>query len=283
MEVKFARRLELAEELAGAAVAQAHRKMIAGSRAETLAIGGGTAIFVEPSSPISQCIGCGVNRDISTEEIAGIEDFYWSCGAGSQIVVSTEFAAGLQQALDERGYAVVERNLAFYRELPFRGDVGAPEGYAIREVQDRERPEWAAMQAQIFAEFAESAAAIEPLFLLFASSEGYRSYVAIHQETGELAGGAAIYVSSECGIACVAGAATKPAHRGRGLQQAMLRRRLSDATAAGCDLAFMSTLLETTSCRNAQRQGFVRGYERVVMRKEQPVIEREQSGQHASD
>ena len=63
----------------------------------------------------------------------------------------------------------------------------------------------------------------------------------------------------------------------------MLRRRIADATTAGCDLAFISTLLETTSCRNAQRQGFVRGYERAVMRKEPPEIETEQSGQPAAE
>jgi N-acetylglutamate synthase-like GNAT family acetyltransferase len=111
------------------------------------------------------------------------------------------------------------------------------------------------------------AAMLESLSILFAASEGYRSYVAMHEATGDLAAGAAIYVSPEKKLACIAGAATKNAYRGHGLQQALLRRRLIDATSACCDLAFMSTLLDTTSCRNAQRQGFVRGYERVVMRK----------------
>ena len=268
MDKQFARRLEMAEELAGVSVARAHRKMIAGSGAETLAVAGGTAIFVEPSSPITQCIGCGVECELSARDIADIEEFYFSRAAGSQLVVSTEFAAALRAELERRDYTTIERNLAFYRELPFKDAMTVPDGYAIHEVGERDRREWAAMQAEIFAQFAESAAAIEPLFLLFSSSQGYRSYMAIHESTGELAAGAAIYVSPEKGIACIAGAATKFAHRGRGLQQALLRRRLTDATAARCDLAFMSTLLETTSCRNAQRQGFVRGYERVVMRKE---------------
>jgi len=275
MERSFARRLEAAEELAGASVARAHRKMIAGSRAEVFAIAGGTANFVDPSSPVTQCIGCGVDRHVTNTEIDLIEQFYFSRGAASQIVVSTEFAPELQTTLEARGYQIAERNLAFYRLLPFREPLDPPAGFAIREVREPERSKWAAMQAQIFAEHAEMAAMLEPLFMLFAASQGYRSYVAIHEAASDLAAGAAIYISPESKLACIAGAATKNTYRVHGLQQALLRRRLIDATSAGCDLAFMSTLLDTTSCRNAQRQGFVRGYERVVMRKEAPAAAKE--------
>jgi hypothetical protein len=50
----------------------------------------------------------------------------------------------------------------------------------------------------------------------------------------------------------------------------MLQRRLADAAAAGCELAFVSTLPGTASHRNAVRQGFVEGYRRVVMANEKP-------------
>ena len=140
-----------------------------------------------------------------------------------------------------------------------------PDGYEIREIAWQERERWAEMQSNSFFDDPLQAEAFVSVFLLVARAEGYRCYVAIDRASGEFAAGGAIFISPQHRIACIAGAATRPEHRRRGLQAAMLQRRLADATAAGCDLAFMSTLLETTSCRNAERQGFIRGYERAVM------------------
>ncbi len=265
LDPKFARRLEAAEELAGAAVARAHRDFVAGSHAETMRVAGGSAIFVEPGSPISQCIGCGVTERVTESDIEQIERFYFSRGHGSQIVLSRVFAHDLEATLAHLGYQVIEQNLAFYLELPWTDEPRVPAGYEIREITVEERERWAQLQSDSFFDDPHQAAQFVSIFLLVARAEGYRCYVAIHRDTKQFAAGAAVYISPADRIACVAGAATRPEHRRRGLQAAMLQRRLADATAAGCDLAFMSTLLETTSCRNAERQGFVRGYERAVM------------------
>lgn len=261
----LARRLEIAEELAGVSVAHAHRKLVPDSRAEVLQVAGGSAIFVDPGNPISQCIGCGVLERVSQLEIDQIERFYFARGNASQIVVSRAFAPELEADLAARSYQIIEQNLAFYLELPYRKEPHVPADYEIREVAARERRRWSEMQAGIFFEDPNAAVAFRPVMELLAASEGYRTYVAIERATGDFAAGAAIFVSPRQRIACIAGASTFPAHRNRGLQAAMLQRRLADATAAGCDVAFMSTLLETTSCRNAERQGFQRGCERAVM------------------
>ncbi|MCI0351353.1 MAG: GNAT family N-acetyltransferase [Acidobacteriales bacterium] len=266
----LARRLELAEEMAGAAVALAHRRTVPGSQAAVLPIAGGSAIFVEPGSPISQCIGCGVTEELQEADIGRIEEFYWSRGNVSQIVVSCAFAPGLEQMLHRRGYNVIEENLAFFRRLPLESSRRVPEGYVIREVGEAERERWAQMQAEVFSEDLKAAQALMPTFLLFTSAEGYRSYVAIHQATGEFAGGAAICLIPQGQVACLAGAATRPQHRKRGLQAAMLEHRLADAAAGGCDLAFVSTLPENTSYRNAARAGFVEAYRRLVLTRQQP-------------
>lgn len=262
---QFARRLELAEELAGAAVARAHRETVTDSHAEILSVAGGSAIFVEPGSPISQCIGCGVLQPVTENEIEQIEQFYFSRGHGSQIALSRVFAREFEFALASHGYQIAEQNLAFYLELPWRNTPQVPDGYQIREIAWQERERWAEMQSNSFFDDPLQAEAFVGIFLLVARAEGYRCYVAIDRASGEFAAGGAIFISPQHRIACIAGAATRPEHRRRGLQAAMLQRRLADATAAGCDLAFMSTLLETTSCRNAERQGFIRGYERAVM------------------
>ena len=56
---------------------------------------------------------------------------------------------------------------------------------------------------------------------------------------GAIAGGGAIRISN--GLAQLAGAATLPAHRRRGVQSALLRARLLDAARQGCDLAIVTT------------------------------------------
>lgn len=269
MDRALARRLELAEEMAGVAVALAHRRTVPGSQAEVLAVAGGSAIFVEPGSPISQCIGCGIAEKLQETDIERIEDFYWAHGTVSQIVVSCAFAPELEEMLRVRGYQVIEENLAFFRRLPVENAGPVPKGYMIREVAESERRSWAQMQAESSCDDSSAAAALLPTFLLFAAAQGYRCYAAVHRASGTFAGGAAICLVPQGKIACLGGAATHRQHRNRGLQAAMLSRRLADAAASGCDLAFVSTLPENTSYRNAMRAGFVEGYRRLVMMRQQ--------------
>ena len=54
----------------------------------------------------------------------------------------------------------------------------------------------------------------------------------------------------------MAGAATAPAHRRRGIQSALLSARLIDAAAAGCDVAVVTVQPGSRSQQNVQRQGF---------------------------
>jgi GNAT superfamily N-acetyltransferase len=58
------------------------------------------------------------------------------------------------------------------------------------------------------------------------------------------------------GVALCMVTATDPTFRGRGIQSALIGRRLSEAVAAGCDLAATETVDENASPRNFQRAGF---------------------------
>ena len=80
---------------------------------------------------------------------------------------------------------------------------------------------------------------------------------------GRMAGSASIRL--DAGLAQLAGAATLPEFRRRGIQTAFLRRRLSDAVAAGCDIALITTQPGSKSQENADRQGFSLLYSRAVM------------------
>lgn len=59
-----------------------------------------------------------------------------------------------------------------------------------------------------------------------------------------------------------------PAHRGRGLQSAMIERRLADAQLAGCTLAVSETIDDNASPRNLRRFGFTLVERRMVYRTE---------------
>ena len=257
----------MAEEFACAYVTRAHRRLRPGSRAEVLAIAGGSACFVEPGSPISQCIGCGVTSRVTDDDIGLIEEFYWSRGTQSQIVVSCAFAPELEEKLRARGYEQIEENLGFFRALPLAVEAKVPSGYTLRELRESERGTWAKIQSEIFFSDPKEAAAFMPTAEVVAQSDNYRCYVVLADATGEFAAGGAICIVPDGNIACLGGAATYPPHRNRGLQTALLQRRLADASAAGCTLAYVSTLPGTASHRNVERQGFVEAYRRVVLAK----------------
>jgi hypothetical protein len=57
------------------------------------------------------------------------------------------------------------------------------------------------------------------------------------------------------GVCYLADATTNPVFRRRGLQSALLRRRISDAAAAGVDTVFSGAAPFSTSHRNMERIG----------------------------
>jgi GNAT superfamily N-acetyltransferase len=112
--------------------------------------------------------------------------------------------------------------------------------------------------------------AIEDAFAQFSEMPGFRAYLA--RVGGAAAGGGGLRINEE--IAQLCGASTLPAFRRRGIQAALLRRRLRDARSAGCDLAIMTAQPGSKSHFNAQRQGFALLYSRALLVKTPPAGER---------
>ena len=83
---------------------------------------------------------------------------------------------------------------------------------------------------------------------------------------GTPAATAVLTVDPDGGLAYLADGATLPAFRGRGLQSLLVRRRLHDAAAAGCDLACSQASVASTSHRNLQREGLTGGFTKLVLR-----------------
>ncbi len=80
---------------------------------------------------------------------------------------------------------------------------------------------------------------------------GWRLYLGLHD--GEAAGSAILYIND--GVAYCADSSVRPDMRGRGMHQALLRRRMADAHIAGCDLVCAKAAFLSTSHRNMVRAG----------------------------
>lgn len=72
-----------------------------------------------------------------------------------------------------------------------------------------------------------------------------------------------LYVSDD-GIACFGMAGTLPAFRGKGLQTAMLHRRMADAKGKGCRLVVAQSEYGTSSFHNLQRIGMRVAYTKAL-------------------
>ncbi len=102
---------------------------------------------------------------------------------------------------------------------------------------------------------------LDDIFITLGRTSGFRRYVA--RIDGHAAGAASMRIDGD--IAQLAGAATLPAFRRRGVQTALLRHRLVEARDAGCALAVVTTQPGSTSQANSQRRGFSVLYTRAIL------------------
>jgi ribosomal protein S18 acetylase RimI-like enzyme len=96
----------------------------------------------------------------------------------------------------------------------------------------------------------------------WAEIETWRLYLA--RLDGVPAGAALLSVDD--GMGYLANASTLPEHRGRGVQTALIARRIADAAAAGCDVVSSGAAFGSPSQRNLQRAGLQITYTKAVWR-----------------
>ena len=96
----------------------------------------------------------------------------------------------------------------------------------------------------------------------WAEQPGWRLYLA---EVDGVPAAAAALVAAD-GIGLLAAASTLPAFRGRGCQSSLIRRRVSDAAAAGCREVCALTA-DPVSRRNLERCGLELAYTKTAWRK----------------
>ena len=262
----LAARIERAEASFMARCSEAAR-----DRADGFAIpvAGGVATFAEPDSPFNKVAGLGFAGVPRADELTEIEAAFEARGCPVQAELAALGEPAIGELLTGRGYRLVSFENVLGLVLGEAREVVMPQGIEVRPSGEDELERWLALDADAVAHpDTEGVPSHEdfPYEVVENANRdmvaaGIRRYSALRD--GTLAGVASFRVSG--GIAQLTGAATAPAHRRHGVQSALLAARLADATAAGCDLAVVTTQPGSKSHQNAQRQGFDLLYTRAIL------------------
>jgi GNAT superfamily N-acetyltransferase len=266
-DTALAHRVERAEVDLICAANVAARQRLGGGFA--LPIAGGLASFAGDGSPYNKVAGLGFDGVPEPAVLAAVERAFAELGVSTQVELAHLAAPEVRDLLTSRGYRLESFENVLGRIVESSGTPPDLPGVIIRRSPDEELDAWLAVMSEAVARpdtdglpwLDEFPRDVYEDALRDAGQAGVRRYAAVRD--GHLAGGAELRVVD--GVAQFAGAATAPAHRGRGIQSALLAARMADASAEGCDLAVIVTQPGSRSHQNAQRQGFHLLYTRAVL------------------
>lgn len=268
-DTTLAERVERAEAQLIARAGQAAHRRQGGGDGFVMAVAGGVPTFAEPGSPFNKVAGVGFAAAPSARELDEIEEAYRARGADVQVELSHLGDPRIVSLLTNRGYRLTSFENVLGLALDGEIEQVAPHGIDVRTSGEDEFDAWLDVVAEGVAHpDSEGLPSHEhfPRDVLaraerdFAAA-GVARYLALRD--GVPAGGASLHIAD--GVAQLAGSATAPAHRRRGIQSTLLATRLMDAAAAGCDIAVVTTQPGSKSQQNVQRRGFHLLYTRSVL------------------
>ena len=234
-----------------------------------LPMSGGMAVYAGPANPINKVIGVGLDRPLDVPALVLVEDRWRDLGEPVRMELSVLTDPEIGRALSDRGYRLQGFEYVLGRALD-RAHGPLPPAVTIEPVRSEDSETWLDIAADAFSDLdgtgsvpddAYSRDQLREAIGLFTSTPGVRRYLARIEGTpvGEAS------MSIEGDIAIIAGAGTLTAFRGRGVQKALLQRRLNDACDAGCQLAVVTTAPGTRSQDNVMRRGFALLYARAIL------------------
>ena len=231
--------------------------------------GGGWLVALGPGHLVNKVCGLGLNGPVDDAALDAVERTLREAGVDPRIEHWPGADPGLQVMLEVRGYRIELENdvlVADPAAAPAHSEAGVGIERVTRGLADL-------YERTVACGFTEMDAG-EPGFAerVFARGAAHSTEASawLARIGGEPAGGGALGVTG--GVAALFGASTLPRMRRRGVQRALLERRLREAHAAGAGVAFMKTAPGSGSARNALRAGF-----QVAGRSVTWVLERERS------
>jgi hypothetical protein len=260
----LAQRLETAEAADGEGCAEAEWIFTPHSKAAVTSVAGGFVMFLGAESPLSHALGVGMHGPVTRADLEQIEHFYHSREAPVTIDLCPYADPTFQELLGERGYRLSQFTNVMVRALQ-PGEV-IPDGPPGEQIMTRaatplDIEAWADTVVRGFFGRDELTSAEIHLGRLLFSLPACTPYLA---ECGEdpVGGGG---MSIRRGVASFFADAVLTSYRRRGAHAGLIRARLRDAIAAGCDLATAGTQPGTTSQLNYQRLGFEIAYTKATM------------------
>ena len=233
-------------------------------------ISGGLAVYAGPSSPTNKVIGLGFDGPLDLLALDEIEARWRERGEPVRIELAVLADSTIPPALTGRGYQLHGFEIVLGRGLDDTTRTQSSSNVSVEVLKEEDADTWIDIAVTAFlnldgtgsvADDALPREEMERVLREFVEVPGFARYLA--RVDGRAVGEAAMRIDGD--LAQVAGAGTLPEFRGRGVQKALLARRLSDARAAGCDLAVVTTAPGTRSQDNVMRRGFLLLYTRAIL------------------
>jgi GNAT superfamily N-acetyltransferase len=264
-EMVLARRLEEAEAFAAEAFARQLARRRPGADVAVEEVAGGRAVFAGAGSPLTETKAIGLHGPVTEADLDRMEAVFFARGEASRVVVCPLADPSLVEGLGGRGYRLsrFENILA----LPLGRDDPEPPptpGIEVRRAEPGEFDIYARVVAPNFVGLGESTDDLVEMMATMLGMEHATPFLALID--GEPVGGGAVLMHR--GLALLAGAATLPAYRNRGVHAALHHARLALARRSGCDLAAQGAEPGSTSQRNAERRGLRVAYTRALLVRE---------------
>jgi len=259
LDLVLAREIELAEAEAAVGCAEMMKSMHSESAGSVEQIAGGYAVYCGPGNPVTQAVGLGLQGPVTPEKFDQLEAFYFSRKEPVRVETCPLADPSLFEHYKERHYYVSEFSNVMIRPVCDHVSPTMSPEVEIRLANPDELDLWVMTVAQGFAENYPVTHELLSVMKMFAMTKNTECYLA--RIDGRVAGGATLAVRGR--IAGLFGASTLPAYRQRGVQTALLHRRLQRAAEAGCELAMSLAQPGSHSQRNITRLGFQTVYTRV--------------------
>lgn len=260
----LARRLELFESAVSAEAAS----NLAGVEPCVLPIAGGRAVFAGRDGVLTEAKALGLHGPVHDDDLDRMERLFFSRGAAAKVVVCPLADPSLVALLARRGYVLTEFETILVRSLDDLGDLPAPAAELdVRPITPGEADLYADVVAPAFLhpepvtdEFRDLCRSA----LRLSGSLGFLAFL-----DGQAVGGGALVVRD--GLAMLAGAATLPEFRRRGVQTALSAARLKLARRQGCDLVVQGAQPGSASQRTAERLGLRPAYTKAILVRPAPA------------
>jgi GNAT superfamily N-acetyltransferase len=258
-DLALARRLERAEGYACSQFAVARNRIAPKSGSCWQECGGALLTFDGVDSPTTQSFGLGLFTELTADILEEAEAFFFMRGTAAMHEVCPLAGPVALKLLCDRGYRPIEVSNVLYLPMTERAERSAGDVRA-RVVCADEVALWTDVSTRGWThEHPELEDFMRQTCGLLISREGSACFLA--EVEGQPGATGALLIHE--GVALLAGAATVPELRRRGLQGALLDARLRYAHEHGCDLGMMVAEAGSNSQRNAERQGFRVAYTRI--------------------